>query len=102
MSCTNPKCVEKRPHAAGDACRYDGAEVLGSVSGLGREAVLGIWAKVKDNHARLDACPGPHDFRRISERPTIGPAYSCAKCGGTVSTSDQKWYERGLKHGRSS
>lgn len=99
MACSNRQCVVKTPHVPGPACRFDGADVFGKVTGLGREAVMGIWEEVKANAAKLEACPGPHAFERIEGRPT--PRYACRLCSGEVTGTDKAWYERGLAHARS-
>jgi hypothetical protein len=81
-----------------DEKRYDGTEILGQVSGLGRSEVQKIWGEVKANSARLDACVGPHDFQRAEER--LGARFTCTKCGGTADASAVHWYQGGLVHGR--
>lgn len=84
-----------------DGKGIDGLEVMGEVTGLGREEMVKIHEEVKANHAKLNACPGPHDFQPESDPPTRRVnRFRCTKCGGTVSLSDYKWYQDGLKHGR--
>lgn len=63
-----------------------------------------IWEEVKANHAKLDGCPGPHDFQPCeSIRGTAVPRrYRCAICGGEVDTINRRWYQRGLDHARKS
>jgi hypothetical protein len=76
--------------------RYDGAEVLGQVSGLGKSEVMRIWNEVKANSARLDSCVGPHDFRECGNPTRL----CCAKCLGMIPKTDVRWYLAGLAHGR--
>lgn len=59
-----------------------------------------IFLSVKDNHARLDACKGPHDF--VCERPDkpLGAKHRCTLCGGTVDGVKLHWYLQGLAHGK--
>lgn len=65
-----------------------------------REESQAIWAKVKANHARLDACPGPHAFEDVTLTRTLNKHYRCTLCGGEVDAVAKRWYEHGLKHGQ--
>ena len=60
-----------------------------------------IWEEVKANHARLDACEGPHDFKPHPRpgRPAL-PDHKCTKCGGVIDIIALSWYTRGLAHGK--
>ncbi len=69
---------------------------------ISREEADQLFREVKANHARLDACAGPHDFQ-VNEMYPHGKLvrnYKCSKCGGIVETLHKNWYERGLAHGR--
>jgi len=71
-------------------------DVLSGVSGLKPKVVDEIWEQVKANSARLDSCPGPHDFLPIEpDKPFI--KHRCARCGGEVEGSRARWYKRGLE-----
>lgn len=63
------------------------------------EASLALWAKVKANHARLDACKGPHQFVEITPR-VAGPRYRCTTCEGEVDFHAQLWYHKGYEHAK--
>jgi hypothetical protein len=65
--------------------------------GIPREELLAIWDQVKANQARLDGCPGPHDFRSI---PGNARRQRCATCGGELDLCNVLHYQEGLKHGR--
>jgi hypothetical protein len=65
--------------------------------GLPRAELMAIWEKVKANQARLNACPGPHDFRSI---PGNERRQRCATCGGELDLCNVLYYQEGLKHGR--
>lgn len=68
---------------------------------MNRADVDEIFREVKANHAKLNACPGPHEF--TIEYRKIGPMvrdWECAKCHGHVENLYKMWYERGLAHGR--
>lgn len=79
---------------------YDGLEELGRVSGLGREEAAKIFEEVKANHARLDACAGPHDFVPHEHSGSLAVNWRCTKCQGILASVSKYWYEDGLKHGR--
>lgn len=73
---------------------------LAEVSGIGREEVVRIWGEVRGNIARLDACPGPHDFTELGGDATVRVLYRCSRCLGVVDAGQLHWYHRGLAHGR--
>jgi hypothetical protein len=77
----------------------DSVDTLSSVTGLRREALLGIWDAVKANHAKLDACPG-HDFGPL-QPGNLSARYECRNCRGWADGSAVSWYQKGLAHGRS-
>lgn len=74
----------------------DSVNTISGLTGLPRSELLGIWAEVKANHARLDACPR-HNFVQ-DKSGQMGSRWTCAACGGWVSASDALWYQRGLEH----
>lgn len=82
-------------------------DVMATVSGIPRTESLAIWEAVKANHARLDACAGPHDFSIPQRVNGVAgePGYNvrewaCTKCGGSTDSIHKHWYEKGLAHGR--
>jgi hypothetical protein len=76
------------------------ADLLATVSGLPKSDVLGIWAKVKENHAKLRDCTG-HRFENKDTGPaTFSTRVRCTVCGGEVNLEAYNWYTRGLEHGR--
>ncbi len=83
------------------AARYNGARVLGAVSGLGPAAVTQTLARVRANQALLDGCAGPHDFPEPAEH-LLGARLLCTRCGGELRAIEARWYRRGLEHGRRS
>ena len=64
---------------------------------LDRGEMKKLWEEVKANHARLRACPGPHDFGALA--PLMLAKYTCSKCKGTITGNDRYWYDKGLEHG---
>ncbi len=72
---------------------------LASQSEKTREIMNAILA----NTAKLNACPGPHDFSvDASPERRFCKKWGCSKCGGIVDALHKGWYERGLAHGRAS
>jgi len=62
-----------------------------------------IMKQVQENHKRLRACPGPHDFIPDGDQEPLTltmKKYKCIKCGGTIDTIAHSWYTKGLNHGR--
>lgn len=63
-----------------------------------------ILAEVRENLAKLAGC-ALHDFHGVPERAMqckdglLYRDYRCSVCGGKVSASDYRWYQRGLEHG---
>jgi hypothetical protein len=67
--------------------------------GLTAEEFKKIAAEVKANHAKLDACPGPHLFVLITPGALINNRYRCQTCRGEVDHQRYHWYMQGLTHG---
>ena len=73
-----------------------------------------ILVQVRDNTAKLEGCPGPHDFSialdRHTKQPISNPTpiqsfackWQCSKCGGYVDGINKIWYNRGLNHSKKS
>ncbi|KKN18695.1 hypothetical protein LCGC14_0953110 [marine sediment metagenome] len=78
--------------------RYNAAEVLGKVSGLGSGEVDRIFEEVKANHAKLDACDG-HDFEPCERIGELVRSYKCMRCFGVLDAVNRRWYECGRVHG---
>lgn len=75
----------------------DSVDTLSTATGLSRATMLEIWAGVKANSAKLDACQR-HEF--VCEAPgKLGAKWRCSACGGTVSGTDAHWYNLGRSHG---
>jgi hypothetical protein len=75
---------------------YDGLEALSEISGVPRAEVKAIWEDVKANQARLNTCARPHDFRQ-DEPGTLRSKWTCALCGGKVTSREARWYILGLE-----
>jgi hypothetical protein len=75
-------------------------DALSGVSGIPRPEILEIAKKVRENHQRLDACAGPHDFEDITPEKIVGKTFRCRLCRGELCSTDCGWYQRGLAHGR--
>lgn len=60
----------------------------------------GILDEVKANLAKLEACPGPHDFIAMEPEKVLTGRHRCSICGGEISLQARNWYARGLAHGR--
>ncbi len=73
-------------------------EVLGKVSGLGRSEAQRIFAEVKANSAKLNACPR-HDFHPMSNSPPHRRRFQCTHCQGELTGEHVRWYALGLAHG---
>ena len=74
--------------------RYDGAEALSKISGLGRDEIRGIWEQVKANSAKLRSC-NRHRFE--ASQVKLGQKMICLNCGGTISLTDVGYYIRGYE-----
>lgn len=78
----------------------EGFDAIAGAAGVDRREMLEIWEEVKANHARLKACPGPHDFSiDLNPARTLGKKWRCSKCGGEVDHIVRDWYLKGLEHG---
>lgn len=79
---------------------YDGAGVLGDLTGLGRNDIKCIWEQVQTNHARLRECQY-HDFEPIPQK--LGEIYErkqrycCKHCGGEIDAHAYYWHEQGRR-----
>ena len=73
-------------------------DVLSKASGISKEEVLKIRERVRDNHARLDACAGPHVFEDVTPEKIVGKEFACKLCSGRVDSQARAWYERGREH----
>lgn len=71
---------------------------------LTRDDANRIWAEVKENHRKLDSCPGPHDlYPDEPHGPGSGgrlPDMRCRKCGGKLRRMEAIYYLKGVEHGR--
>lgn len=63
-----------------------------------------IFKAVKENHARLQGCTGPHFFLPFVDdtRRKFFPDYKCQKCAGVMDSIHATHYIEGLKHALSS
>jgi len=62
----------------------------------------GLWERVEDNRAKLNACVGPHDFQPLpGDDPSFSRKLSCRLCQGSLLRDEVSWYMKGLAHGRS-
>lgn len=78
---------------------YDGVGAIGEITGLGRDEMLVIWKRAKENSSRLDACPW-HDFAPIpgtANAAGLRPRYRCIHCGGEVDANAHYWHEKGRR-----
>ena len=64
-----------------------------------RESSKNLWAEIKANAAKLDACP-MHTFVPV---PRTGHPFLkdfvCKSCGGKIDGNAHLWYIMGRKHG---
>lgn len=79
----------------------DGVQAMSDVSGLSTDTVHEIWAKVKANHACLDACPN-HHFERLPGTDGLRARYRCRNCTGEIDGHAHHWYALGRLHGAAS
>lgn len=76
----------------------DSLDAISEASGIDRESMLALWAEVKANHAKLEACPR-HAFIAMEPEPRrLSGKWRCASCGGEVEASAARWYRLGLEH----
>jgi hypothetical protein len=59
-----------------------------------------ILEEVKANQAKLNGCPGPHDFEDTTPDKLLGKRFRCRRCAGELEGLHARWYMRGLEHGR--
>lgn len=65
-----------------------------------KEESAQLWEDVKANHAKLDACVGPHDFSiPYRAHGTLVMDWECTKCHGYTCSIHVHWYKAGLAHG---
>lgn len=60
------------------------------------EVAAAILLEVRENHARLEACPR-HEFDVIEPVKVIGNRYRCKACQGTTDSHGYFWWNRGMK-----
>ena len=58
-----------------------------------------IWNEVKENSAKLKACP-LHKFIRIEGRHRLDLKFRCEHCGGVIDGIAHFWYTRGVEDGK--
>lgn len=76
-------------------------KTIEDVTGIPKKEQDKIWLEVKENQAKLNGCPGPHDFVAETDPPTRAVSrYRCRICGGHVNGSAVKWYHDGLRHAK--
>lgn len=64
-----------------------------------RNDALKILAAVKENHAKLESCVGPHEFVLVESGPGGLPRkHQCARCGGKLDSVHVSWYNKGMEH----
>ena len=78
--------------------RFNGIDVLSSISGVSREELLKVAERAKANIKTLDACNN-HDFQPI-DATKFGSRHKCTRCGGDVDSLHARWYQRGREHER--
>lgn len=68
---------------------------------FGAEMARTVFEEVRENHRRLEGCPGPHDFGVTDQSGfNFGQKYTCSKCGGVLDGVALRWYLKGLEHGK--
>jgi len=68
---------------------------------FGAETVRAIFEEIRENHRRLDRCPGPHDFGVTDQSGfNFRQKCTCSKCGGVLDGVALRWYLKGLEHGK--
>jgi len=76
----------------------DSVDTLSNLTGIKRADMLSIFAEVKANQAKLNACRS-HEFSAV-EPGKVNTKYLCANCGGTVDSHAYHWYRDGREHER--
>ena len=77
----------------------DSLDKLSQATGLKRGTMLEVWAEVKANGAKLEACQW-HDFEPVPDaRQVFGQPdrYRCKRCGGEVDRHAFYWHEQGRR-----
>ena len=78
----------------------DSLDTLSDAAGIDREGMLGLWAEVKANHAKLESCH-EHDFRDDPRSDRLfSRKFFCSNCGGWADAHAVHWYQKGLARGR--
>jgi hypothetical protein len=73
-----------------------------------REEAKQLMEEIKENHRKLAACEGPHDFRpspsqnypAVMRDKGMSDRWTCMRCHGWVYHEAHLWYERGRAHGQ--
>ncbi|MFY9479159.1 MAG: hypothetical protein WAQ08_16055 [Aquabacterium sp.] len=86
--------IDKHRNADGTV---DGLGVMADLTNRPRADMDALWAEVKANHAKLQACRR-HDFVRPAGIVPINAKLTCRACDGWASPSDARWYDLGLAH----
>lgn len=68
--------------------------VLAQVSGISKPEIMDIWAEVKANSAKREACPR-HVFAGGDVK--MGQKVTCLACGATMSLVEAGFYIKGFK-----
>lgn len=72
----------------------DGVKLLADFSGLSKTKVLSIWEEVKENAAKLKACPR-HRFPGGDVK--LGQRVTCLECGGWMNLTRAGEYVNGYE-----
>ena len=75
---------------------FNGLAVMGELSGLGESEMKKIWASVKVNSAKLNAC-GHHLFQAIEPSEKYKKRYRCSACDGEIDAIAYHWHEQGRR-----
>lgn len=76
---------------------YNGAALLGELSGLSAEEVARIAGEVKANQAKLNGCQY-HDFKLHEQDQILTRSkFRCIHCGGIVNGNQYRWHELGRR-----
>jgi hypothetical protein len=76
--------------------KYDGAEVLGALSGQPRADIIARFEAIKEQSKRTDACP----LHELLPTGATHKRWRCRSCGWEPEAGPLLAYEQGLKHGR--
>jgi hypothetical protein len=75
---------------------YDGAAIVGALTGMSRDEARARFEAIKAQHARTQACL-LHELVPTGEQ---SHRYRCTACGWEPEAGQLLAYEQGLKHGR--